>query len=556
MSEMHLRILLVASIFPPDIGGPATHIADLRTEMIRRGHHAHVLTFGEAADSSCVVTHLARKRPWPRRMATLALWVLRNGGAFDVIYVNGVHPAAIVPARLIRKPVVVKVVGDPAWERARRLGLTSLAIDEFQDQRIPGRVALMRKLRDWSLRRASRVVVPSRYLAGLVDRWTGGRVNPQVIPNGVSAQPSVPDRVRAPNLRTVFVGRLISHKRVDVLIEAVAASENVTLELIGEGPEEHRLRRLVSELQVPDRVVFRGALSHGEVMKWLWKSDVLLLASQYEGLPHVALEAMSTGTPVVAPSVGGIAEAVRHEHNGLLLERIDPKLFASALRRLAGDPAFLDKLSTNALEESQRWSFQATCDQIEMLLQQTKRKFIGRNPKAVFLAKTRIASPGDPSFAKKMEILAEFLETTLVGTRPVRGKQSHSLKMVLFPHIRPPFLGGLLFYLVAPFVSVFLSLSPRPSAIICQSPYEGLVTGWLARLVPRRFRPKIVVEVHGDWRTAARLYGARARRLLAPLADRAALISVLRADRVRVVSDALRRMVEGTGFAGEIDQFV
>ena len=77
----------------------------------------------------------------------------------------------------------------------------------------------------------------------------------------------------------------------------------------------------------------------------------------------------------------------------------------------------------------------------------------------------------------------------------------------------------------------------------------------LSRLLPRRWRPRVVVEVHGDWHTALRLYGGGGRRLFAPLGDRAASWALVRANRVRVVSEWLSELVRQTGYDGEIDRF-
>jgi glycosyltransferase involved in cell wall biosynthesis len=73
--------------------------------------------------------------------------------------------------------------------------------------------------------------------------------------------------------------------------------------------------------------------------------------------------------------------------------------------------------------------------------------------------------------------------------------------------------------------------------------------------VPSRLRPRVVVEVHGDWRASTRLYGSVMRRFVAPVTDRMAAWAVRRADRVRVVGSFTRRLVEDCGYRGEIDVY-
>jgi glycosyltransferase involved in cell wall biosynthesis len=83
----------------------------------------------------------------------------------------------------------------------------------------------------------------------------------------------------------------------------------------------------------------------------------------------------------------------------------------------------------------------------------------------------------------------------------------------------------------------------RPDVVIAQSPFEALAV-LAARGGRSGSRPKLLVELHGDWRTAARLYGSRSRRLLAPLADRVAVFAMRRADGIRAVSPRMADLAE------------
>ncbi len=93
----------------------------------------------------------------------------------------------------------------------------------------------------------------------------------------------------------------------------------------------------------------------------------------------------------------------------------------------------------------------------------------------------------------------------------------------------------------APVSSLALAAGRRNAAISCQSPYEAFGTLVLAALLPPRLRPPVQVELHGDWRTASRLYGSRKRRLMARATDRVAEWTLRRADRVRPGEPGARR---------------
>ena len=131
----------------------------------------------------------------------------------------------------------------------------------------------------------------------------------------VSAFPFAADGRPAAHL--VAVGRLARHKGFDDLVRAVhvlaAAGTDVTLELVGDGPERERLRQLASELRVHDRVRFAGWLPFPEAQAAMRRATLLVHASPGlgDGLPNVVREAMALGTPVVATAVAGIPDALR-----------------------------------------------------------------------------------------------------------------------------------------------------------------------------------------------------------------------------------------------------
>jgi glycosyltransferase involved in cell wall biosynthesis len=79
--------------------------------------------------------------------------------------------------------------------------------------------------------------------------------------------------------------------------------------------------------------------------------DALLMPSLHEGLPYTLLGAISLGVPVVASRVGGLAEVLRHEETGLLVDVGDGDGLAQALARLASDPVLARRLGAAAARE-------------------------------------------------------------------------------------------------------------------------------------------------------------------------------------------------------------
>lgn len=158
-------------------------------------------------------------------------------------------------------------------------------------------------------------------------------------------------------------------------------------------------------------------------------------------------------------------------------------------------------------------------------------------PRVLFVGRTRYRLPLEGPLAHKWDALSERLELRVLAS----GTGSDPR----FRLVRPRPLDGPLFYLALPVRIARELRSFDPDAVVAESAYEA-VAAELARIVTRT-RAKLIVEVHGDWRTSTRLYGSRARSLLGPLGDRLAGWAIRRADAHRAVSEFTASFVRGLG---------
>jgi glycosyltransferase involved in cell wall biosynthesis len=171
-------------------------------------------------------------------------------------------------------------------------------------------------------------------------------------------------------------------------------------------------------------------------------------------------------------------------------------------------------------------------------------------------------TPGDPAakwtgdFEKKVAIWEKYLRPLVVSTGPTGIHRVGDTEVLAFPALRPAFLGGVLFYSAATLVAQLWAIRNSAQVIVCQSPFEGFGALLYRKMIPKGRRALVQVEVHGDWRTAPRLYGSQGRRLLAPITDRIACWALRRADRVRVVSDWLGTLVREAGYDGSMDTYL
>ena len=363
-----MRIAFLTGIWPPDVGGPATHGPDFARFLVGRGHSVHVVTMGdgEPAERPCEVEVVSRGLPFPVRYGQVALRGARAARRADVLYASATYAAAAAAAAAARRPFVAKLVSDPAYERAQRYGCFHGSLEEFQAASTPA-VRALKALRTRALRAARTIVVPSAYLAELAAGWGLRRERLHVLTNPAPPPREVePERLEPGTF--VFVGRLTRQKALRTALDAVALVPTARLVLVGDGPERADLERAAGE-----RVEFRGALSRDEALRTVAGAEAALLSSDWENLPHSAVEALSVGVPVVSTAVGGVPEVVRDGENGLLVPPGRPEELAAAMRRVLEEPGLRARLAAQAKPSVEAISSEAIYGRLEALLAEAAR---------------------------------------------------------------------------------------------------------------------------------------------------------------------------------------
>ena len=173
-----------------------------------------------------------------------------------------------------------------------------------------------------------------------------------VIPNGVDISKFLGDykkalaeakwALAADDLVVTAVGRMTSQKGFDYLLKAfpriLQSEPKARLLLIGDGYMRSELEALARKEGIADRVTFAGFISDGDLVSTLRSSNVVVVPSRFEPFGIVALEAMAAGAPVVVSGVGGLAEIVDDNVDGLEVEPGNPRAIADAVVRVLSDP--------------------------------------------------------------------------------------------------------------------------------------------------------------------------------------------------------------------------
>jgi glycosyltransferase involved in cell wall biosynthesis len=376
-----VKVVVVSGIWPPDVGGPASHAPEVAEFLGTRGHDVEVVVTAGAgpAPRSFPVYWTSRRLPAGARHAASASLIAQRARHADVVYSTGMFARTAIAARAVRRPYVLKLTGDPAFERSRWRGSVAGDVEGFQRGGGGPQAYALRRLRNRVVRSAAFVFCPSDYLSRLAVEWGADPERVAVLPNPAPMVEGLAgrDELRAAHgvgPRTlVFAGRLTAQKSLGTLLAATAQVPDATLLLVGDGPEREAVAAAVRELGLESRVSLLGPQPRERTLELARAADAAVLSSAWENFPHAVVEALAVGTPVVATDVGGVAEVVQDGVNGLLVPPHDVDALAGALRRVLDDPPFRARLAASAAASVAAYSSELIYGRLEDVLVEVTR---------------------------------------------------------------------------------------------------------------------------------------------------------------------------------------
>jgi glycosyltransferase involved in cell wall biosynthesis len=366
-----MKVVVVSGIWPPDIGGPASHAPEVARYLHEHGHAVRAVVTAERAPApeAYPVEWIRRSLPKPALHAAAVSHIAAAARIADVVYATGMFTRTALACAAARRPFVLKLTGDPAFERARWRHRVAGDVESFQHGGGGAEAAALRLARNLTVRSAAHVLCPSEYLRRLALGWGVKAERISVLPNAIAPPAALPsrDELRAsfgldgPTL--AFAGRFGPQKALDVLVAAVERAGGVTLVAagVGEPPPLGTHGRLL------------GPLERSRVLELFAAVDAVALSSAWENFPHALVEALSVGTPVIATRVGGVPEIVEDGVNGLLVPAGDPAALAAAIRRFFADGELRGRLRAAAAASVERFRPDRVYPELEALLERAAR---------------------------------------------------------------------------------------------------------------------------------------------------------------------------------------
>ena len=321
-----MRVLVTVGIFPPDIGGPATFVPKIaKYFQDELNYEIEILTLSDNKNSNInndfSVKRIDRNLPIIYRWLKTIFTIYKLGKNKDLIFVNGLGTETTIANIFLKKKIIRKIVGDPVWERAYSKAKISESFDEFQVKNYGFSISLQKKVRSFSIKKSNIVVTPSKHLKNFILNL-GFKNKIEIINNGVFIPEKNTNIFTNDQINITIVSRLVSHKNIKKIIRAISDLNDplIYLNIIGDGPELNQLQKISLESNNKDNIIFHGKLNRDDINHIFLKSDIYIQASNYEGLPHSLLEAMSYGIPVLCTPVGECKEILGNEDRGYILD--------------------------------------------------------------------------------------------------------------------------------------------------------------------------------------------------------------------------------------------
>ena len=249
---------------------------------------------------------------------------------------------------------------------------------KFQNKKISGKFSRLKKIQIKVCQSSDKVIVPSKFLAKVVEQWGVKDKNINVIYNGTDFKPLAMEKEMA--RREIGIsgniilsaGRLVPWKGFKMLIkimpELLKDDQFVRLVIVGDGPEMENLEVMKNNMGFNNKVYLVGQKSQEELKTYLAAADMFVLNTAYEGFSHQLLEAMAVGVPIVTTNAGGNPEIIKQGENGFMVKYNDELNLTEAIKAIFDHEDIREKFIERGKKTAEKFTVKKMAEETTSLL--------------------------------------------------------------------------------------------------------------------------------------------------------------------------------------------
>jgi glycosyltransferase involved in cell wall biosynthesis len=345
---MNNQVLLISSIFPPQVGGPAIFTSRFSEWLIENKVTVKILSYTSDNTVSSNKIHLVSLKT--RRFLALLKFIClikKYSNKETLILSNGAFVETHLACLFTKRKYVVKIPGDPVWEFSTNRKWTSSSIEEFQYEKLKFSQLILRTFFNLSFKNAKILIAPSQQLVDFAEKWGVDKNRIALIYNCVDSNQFRSQNSKDKNYDLTTVCRLVPWKGLEELINC-AIELRLKLAIIGDGPLMNHLQNIAS--QASPGIDFFGNIENQKVVEVLNASKIFVLNSEYEATSYALIEAKMCGLPVIAKQNNGNSTVIRNNIDGFIVNHNSLEELKYSIKKLLSD----DQLRINFGEEARR----------------------------------------------------------------------------------------------------------------------------------------------------------------------------------------------------------
>lgn len=357
------KALLVTLEYPPQLGGVANYYYNLVKKL-----PVDKIDVLDNKDNQLLSSFPIL--PWLKSFFIIKKYIKNNN--IEVLLVGQILP-----------------LGTVAWLLSKFIDIPYIVFTHAMDITVPQKYPRKKWLMKRVLNSSEKIITVSRYTKYELLKIIKGRSQRKI--EIISPAPNITPK-KFPNLDInslkqkyqdnrilLSVGRLVERKGNGVVIKALPtilkSVPNLKYVIIGEGEHKSRLKKLIAELKLEDKVIFKSELSDQEVAQYYQLCDLFIMPSRempnrdVEGFGLVYLEANSFSKPVIGGKSGGVEDAIIDGETGFLVDPEDIDMIAGSVVRLLKNQSEASRLGNNGRNRAgQEFTWASKASQLSKIL--------------------------------------------------------------------------------------------------------------------------------------------------------------------------------------------